>query len=178
MMSITRLTVFAATLALLWTATAPANEHFVTRYGVHPVIHYTPQPMVQHGVHRTMAVTTLFDSGSSALRPVGTQVLDTLLNREAEFQPHYGMGYNGRVLGGRIVGHTDSVGRVDYNQGLSERRAAAVARYLDSQGVNTRMLEIHGMGEHSPIASNRTPAGRAQNRRSELELQVLSLPGY
>lgn len=177
-MSITRLTVFATTLALLWTATATADEHFVTRYGVHPVIHYTPQPMVQHGVHRTMAVTTLFDSGSSTLRPVGAQVLDTLLDRVAEFQPHYGMGYNGRVLGGRIVGHTDSVGRVDYNQGLSERRAAAVARYLDNQGVNTQMLETRGMGEHLPLASNYNPTGRAQNRRSELGLEVLTLPGY
>ncbi len=177
-MSITRLTVVAATCALLWTATATADEHFVTRYGVHPVIHHTPQPLVQHGVRHTLTATTLFDSGSSTLRPVGTQVLDTLLDRVADFQPHYGMGHNGRVLGGQIVGHTDSVGRVDANQSLSERRAAAVARYLDSQGVNTRMLDTRGLGEHLPIASNQTPTGRAQNRRSELELEVVTLPGY
>ena len=160
------------------TVSPHVEQPFVTRYGVRPVIHHTPQPLVEHGRLGRITVTTLFDSGRSDLRPLGTQVLDDMLDRVADFQPHYGMGHNGRVLGGRIVGHTDSVGSEASNQRLSERRAAAIARYLDSQGANTRRLNTSGMGENLPVASNANAMGRAQNRRSELTLDVLTLPGY
>jgi len=65
-----------------------------------------------------------------------------------------------------IVGHTDSTGPADYNQGLSERRAQAAADYLAGKGVNAETVK--GMGESSPIADNGTREGRAMNRRVEI----------
>ena len=70
-----------------------------------------------------------------------------------------------------VVGHTDSVGSETYNQGLSERRAAAVARYLESQGMNPGRIRQEGRGEREPIASNETDAGRAKNRRVDIVIK-------
>lgn len=69
-----------------------------------------------------------------------------------------------------VYGHTDSTGSADYNQGLSERRALAVADYLSAQGVDPRRFSIIGLGDTQPIASNATPEGRAENRRVEIRL--------
>ncbi|OLP52683.1 cell envelope biogenesis protein OmpA [Rhizobium rhizosphaerae] len=69
-----------------------------------------------------------------------------------------------------VDGHTDSVGNPAYNQGLSERRAASVANYLASQGVDQRRMSAIGYGQERPIASNATEAGRAQNRRVEISI--------
>jgi outer membrane protein OmpA-like peptidoglycan-associated protein len=66
-----------------------------------------------------------------------------------------------------IEGHTDNQGPDDYNQDLSERRAASVRRYLISQGVESERLRSKGFGESQPIDDNRTAAGRAENRRVE-----------
>lgn len=68
----------------------------------------------------------------------------------------------------RIDGHTDSRASDAYNQGLSERRAASVRAALVARGVDAARLTSQGFGESKPIASNRTSAGRYQNRRVEL----------
>ncbi|MEM7379438.1 MAG: OmpA family protein, partial [Pseudomonadota bacterium] len=68
----------------------------------------------------------------------------------------------------RIVGHTDSIGSESYNQVLSERRAAAVERYLVSAGVNPTRLSSSGAGESQPREANDTEAGRQLNRRVEI----------
>ncbi len=74
-----------------------------------------------------------------------------------------------------VAGHTDSTGTSEYNQGLSERRAASVARYLTTRGVLIdRIIEV-GMGEERPIADNSTESGRQTNRRVELTLVPLTL---
>lgn len=73
-----------------------------------------------------------------------------------------------------ISGHTDSTGSDDYNQRLSEQRAASVGKYLDSQGVDVKRMVIIGYGEAQPVASNDTPDGRARNRRVELTLEPLT----
>ena len=70
-----------------------------------------------------------------------------------------------------IEGHTDSTGTSEYNEDLSERRAAAVRNYLLAQGVDRRRLDTLGLGEHQPVASNDTAAGRQQNRRVEVVIQ-------
>jgi OOP family OmpA-OmpF porin len=67
-----------------------------------------------------------------------------------------------------IVGHTDSRGSDEYNQGLSDRRAESVRAYLESKGIAANRLSASGRGESAPIASNDTDEGRAQNRRVEL----------
>ena len=74
-----------------------------------------------------------------------------------------------------VAGHTDSVGAADYNQGLSERRAATVRDYLINAGAPGAHLSARGYGEAQPIADNGTREGRAQNRRVELTLVPLTL---
>jgi outer membrane protein OmpA-like peptidoglycan-associated protein len=69
-----------------------------------------------------------------------------------------------------IEGHTDNVGRAQYNQRLSERRAAAVARQLQAQGVPNARVSTKGYGLEQPVASNETEEGRAQNRRVEVAI--------
>lgn len=69
-----------------------------------------------------------------------------------------------------VNGHTDSTGDDRYNFQLSERRALSVASYLTAQGNDQRRFSVLGFGETQPIASNATEAGRAQNRRVEIQL--------
>jgi len=69
-----------------------------------------------------------------------------------------------------VEGHTDSVGTDAYNQALSLRRANAVKAYLVKQGVSADRLQVRGLGESTPVASNDTNDGRAQNRRVELKV--------
>jgi outer membrane protein OmpA-like peptidoglycan-associated protein len=64
-----------------------------------------------------------------------------------------------------IQGHTDSKGSDTYNQGLSEKRAGAVATYLRGRGVSAGRVTTKGYGETAPVATNDTDDGRAQNRR-------------
>ena len=68
----------------------------------------------------------------------------------------------------QVIGHTDSDGAASYNQSLSERRASAVANVLLSGGVRSSRINAFGRGETQPVASNLTPAGKAQNRRVEI----------
>ncbi|MEK1939982.1 MAG: OmpA family protein [Pseudomonas sp.] len=72
-----------------------------------------------------------------------------------------------------IVGYTDSTGSRQHNMDLSQRRAASVAGYLTSQGVDGSRLSTRGNGPDQPIATNDTPDGRAQNRRVEVNLKPL-----
>ncbi|GAB2711252.1 OmpA family protein [Halomonas garicola] len=69
----------------------------------------------------------------------------------------------------RIDGHTDSVGSAQYNKELSQRRAESVASYLQSHGIQKNRMNSTGYGEERPVASNDTDAGRAENRRVELD---------
>ena len=67
-----------------------------------------------------------------------------------------------------INGHTDNTGSDAINDPLSQRRAQAVASYLQSRGVSASRMTIFGHGSRQPIASNATVEGRAQNRRVEI----------
>lgn len=73
-----------------------------------------------------------------------------------------------------VVGHTDSTGRAEFNQTLSERRAGSVAAYLESRAVMDERLLVSGLGQNQPIADNTTPDGRALNRRVEIVLTPLT----
>lgn len=72
-----------------------------------------------------------------------------------------------------VAGHTDNVGKEDYNQSLSERRAGTVAQYLVGKGVRQERAITVGGGENHPVAGNDTESGRALNRRVELTLLPL-----
>ena len=69
----------------------------------------------------------------------------------------------------KIVGHTDSTGKVDYNQTLSEKRAKSVYdNLMEDQGISSTRMTFEGKGIHEPVADNATPEGRAKNRRVEI----------
>lgn len=68
----------------------------------------------------------------------------------------------------QVIGHTDNTGSAAYNQGLSERRAAAVADVLIGAGTPAWRIVTRGVGFSQPIATNDTEAGRAANRRVEI----------
>lgn len=70
-----------------------------------------------------------------------------------------------------IEGHTDNTGKPDKNQTLSESRAASVANYLKSKGIDESRLNSRGYGQDQPVADNKTAAGRAKNRRVEMKLR-------
>ncbi|WP_210396696.1 OmpA family protein [Motiliproteus sediminis] len=70
-----------------------------------------------------------------------------------------------------VDGFTDSQGSFEYNQQLSERRASSVAGYLRNVGVASQRLQSKGWGERYPVADNGTAAGRAANRRVELNIK-------
>ncbi|MGO4439549.1 OmpA family protein [Rhizobium sp. RAF56] len=76
-----------------------------------------------------------------------------------------------------INGHTDSTGSLQHNQDLSQRRAISVARLLGSQGIDQRRVSAVGFGPSQPIASNATEAGRAQNRRVEIQIAPITQNG-
>ncbi len=67
-----------------------------------------------------------------------------------------------------IEGHTDNVGNADFNQQLSEGRAAAVKALFVSKGINANRIMTAGLGLNYPIATNATEAGRQRNRRVEV----------
>jgi outer membrane protein OmpA-like peptidoglycan-associated protein len=73
-----------------------------------------------------------------------------------------------------VYGHTDSQGDDAYNLNLSQRRAVSVATILANQGIDQRRFFIEGKGESSPIASNSSESGRAQNRRVEIQISPIN----
>jgi outer membrane protein OmpA-like peptidoglycan-associated protein len=115
---------------------------------------------VGEGIQVTFDSGLLFDFGSSSLRPEARSNLQTLANSLQQ--------YPGSEL--MIVGHTDSRGADDFNQRLSEQRAASAAGYLATQGVGRSRIHTRGLGEYEPVASNETDAGRQQNRRVEVAI--------
>lgn len=71
----------------------------------------------------------------------------------------------------KIEGHTDNVGKEDYNLELSQRRAQAVHEFLTSQQVAAERMTSEGFGMTRPVADNATPEGRQQNRRVDLVIE-------
>jgi OOP family OmpA-OmpF porin len=70
-----------------------------------------------------------------------------------------------------IDGHTDSQGSDESNQTLSDNRAGAVKNYLTGKGIDASRLKSTGYGETKPVADNKTAAGRAKNRRTEMTVR-------
>ena len=68
-----------------------------------------------------------------------------------------------------IIGHTDSQGKLDYNTGLSQRRAEAVVKALSTKyRIDAKRMSARGLASLAPITTNRTDEGRAKNRRVEM----------
>lgn len=112
-------------------------------------------------VKLTYSTDTLFDFDKSVIKPEGRQTLDGLIGKiNKEF--------NLEVV--IAVGHTDSIGTDAYNQKLGLRRAEAVKAYLVSRGIEKNRVYTESKGERQPVADNKTAAGRAKNRRVEIEV--------
>jgi outer membrane protein OmpA-like peptidoglycan-associated protein len=109
----------------------------------------------------TMTNQTAFDTNSATIKPG----FDSTMDKVAEVLVRYGK----TTL--TVAGHTDNVGSAQYNQKLSERRALAVAQYLEGRKVAPERLSTVGKGESVPIQPNTTEAGRQANRRVEIYVQ-------
>ena len=115
---------------------------------------------VGEGLQVTFASGLLFDYDSDVLRDAARKNLATLA-ASLEKYPNTDL---------MIVGHTDATGPDAYNMTLSERRAAAAANYLASQGVTRTRLRSTGRGETEPVAPNDSDADRQKNRRVEVAI--------
>jgi len=101
-----------------------------------------------------------FESGKAALTPAGTAVLDQMT---AALQKLKGV----RV---EVIGHTDNAGSRAGNLSLSQARAEAVKSYVVERGIAPDSIAVSGEGPDRPVADNRTPEGKARNRRIEFKV--------
>ncbi len=108
----------------------------------------------------TFAADVFFDFDKAVLKPEGKERLDDLVTKLKPVTLEV-------II---AIGHTDAVGGNEYNQRLSVRRAEAVKAYLVSKGIEPNRIYTEGKGKTQPIADNRTDAGRAKNRRTEVEV--------
>lgn len=115
---------------------------------------------VGNGIVLNMPSNITFGVGLSDIQPQFYSVLDSVALVLAK--------YNSSVID--VFGHTDSDGSLESNQLLSEQRALSVGNYLVSRSIDGRRILVSGKGETSPVASNTTPAGKAQNRRVEIQV--------
>ncbi len=112
----------------------------------------------ERGLIVTLSSGILFDTGKSALKPGAKKALSRIADQLK----------SDSTVRIAVEGHTDSVGTESKNQELSEKRANAVRDFLVNAGIPADRVTAAGLGEKSPVATNKTAAGRQQNRRVEL----------
>ncbi len=114
----------------------------------------------EQGIITKLKSDILFDSGKADLKnSANLQQMSAILKKYPE-----------NVL--VIKGYTDSTGSAATNRALSEQRAMAVKSQLAAGGVPANTISTMGMGPENPVGDNKTPAGRAANRRVEIEITV------
>jgi len=111
----------------------------------------------------TQRLSITFETGSAAIAPESYAALGAFSNTAKIL--------NGVVL--QIEGNTDNVGDAASNQVLSEKRAKAVAFYLQSQGIDPTRFVIIGRGLNNPISSNDTEEGKQKNRRTDVYFKIV-----
>jgi outer membrane protein OmpA-like peptidoglycan-associated protein len=100
-----------------------------------------------------------FDFDKATLRPDSEPALNQVLALMKE-DPKLAL---------EIGGHTDNVGKPDYNLKLSDERAASVVKWLEAHGIAASRLSSHGYGDTQPLVKNDSDENRARNRRVELK---------
>ncbi|MCR4332618.1 MAG: OmpA family protein, partial [Sulfuricaulis sp.] len=121
-----------------------------------------PEPVVEK---ISLKAGALFDVSKADLNPAGKLELDAMVSKIKD--------NNTQIEQITITGHTDSAGASEYNRTLSERRAEAVKAYLVSKGLSGDRIVTKGAGDAQPVASNKTAAGRTQNRRVDIDIRAL-----
>ena len=116
--------------------------------------------MQEQEVLKTAFENLTFESGKSAMKPASLASLDTLASL-LRLKPDYKL---------VVSGHTDNVGNAASNKKLSENRAKSVKTYLVGKGVDAAQITTEGFGSARPVADNKTPEGKAKNRRVELKI--------
>ncbi len=109
----------------------------------------------------------VFESGKTILSP--TPENQTVLKQLQKFLTD-----TPKVSQIRIEGYTDNVGKAESNLKLSGERALAIKQWLVAQGVAADRVLAVGFGQEKPVADNGTPAGRAQNRRTEFKIAAVN----
>lgn len=102
----------------------------------------------------------LFETGKATLKPASSEPLNKLVQLMNDNPECYVT----------VDGHTDNVGNADFNLKLSQKRAESVKSYLISKGIAPNKVVATGYGLTKPIDTNDTPEGRANNRRTEIDL--------
>lgn len=120
-----------------------------------------PEPVIEKV---SLKAGALFDVGKADLKPAGKSELDAMVSKIKD--------NNTQIEQVTVTGHTDSAGASDYNRKLSERRAEAVKAYLVSRGLSSDRIVTRGAGDSEPVASNKTAAGRTQNRRVDIDIRA------
>ena len=116
----------------------------------------------QRGLVITLDGSVLFASGKTALLPIAESKLETVANVLQQQSD------DKKII---VEGHTDSVGDDAKNLKLSQDRAESVRSFLVSHGVKADRVSAVGKGESVPVADNKTPEGRANNRRVEIVIK-------
>jgi outer membrane protein OmpA-like peptidoglycan-associated protein len=110
------------------------------------------------GVVITLSGSVLFGTGKSDLLPIAKEKLNQVAKALTD------QGFKAIV----VQGYTDSVGSASDNDSLSLRRAQSVRDYLVTRGIPSEKATAEGKGSSNPVADNKTPDGRAENRRVEI----------
>ncbi len=149
-------------------ATVAEAEGYISQDGDFDFREYTESDTIEKNLlifpiekgEKIVLRNIFFDFDKSVLKEASFPVLQRLIEYLKDDQ----------IKRIEISGHTDSVGRDEYNKALSGRRAQSVINYFIQNGISKDRLELSAQGESQPLVSNDTPENRAQNRRVEFKI--------
>lgn len=122
-----------------------------------------PEVSVEVKKRLAFAATAIqFDLGKATIKKTSNKLLDEVVKILNDY-PDYNM---------TIDGYTDNTGNAERNLQLSKERANSVMNYFISKGIDANRLKADGHGIENPVASNKTAAGRAKNRRVVMDLKL------
>ncbi len=122
-----------------------------------------PEVSVEVKKRLAFAATAIqFETGKATIKKTSNKILDEIVQILNDY-PDYNMS---------IEGHSDNIGNAANNLKLSKERANSVRNYFIAKGIAPERLQAEGFGDTKPVASNKTAAGRAKNRRVMMDLKL------